>query len=161
MSDACDPESRPAGPPAARAGRGWHVAWAAVFAANLPAPLYLASELDGHAAYWAGVAAALLAALALGHRAVARDPAARGALVSGGVVVALTQVFPVVQVYAGIGAAVVAQFVVPEKNEFARGFWLTTFTGALLVAVALLCGALVRLVFSAWTAPEDGAAAPR
>lgn len=163
---------------ACREGWYWHPAWAAVLAANLivPAPLGWEVTRDGDRGGLVGGVALLWAA---GHLLLARVPAAGRPVVLGGVVTALTQLFPVLQIMAGLTSLWVVRMASdpdpdPDGGMSARGmtdaeaFAATLLTAAQVGMVALVCGPFVRAlaefvgdVVAAARAPAAPPDAPR
>jgi hypothetical protein len=119
---------------------GEYLSRCVVVVANRPVPLILARSFGPSAEYWAGMGAAILAALVLGYCAIALFRPLRGVLVYGGLCVALGQVLFVPHLFAGIAAAYIVSTFGRPTGDFARGFWLTLATGGVLTMAALFYG---------------------
>jgi hypothetical protein len=131
------PESPPQPVPFAP---GWHAAWCAVFVANLPVPLILGYSSTARAEFRAGIIAALVTALVLGHVAIAALRMVRGVLVCGGLCIALSQVLFLPHMVVGLLAFHVVGTVLQPAGDFGNGFWLTLVTGGVLMLGALVLG---------------------
>jgi hypothetical protein len=135
-----DAQTKPV-PRLVRFAPGWPTAWFLVFAANLPFPFWCAFELNDDLWFRSGVVVAVLALLVLGYLEIAPLPSVRRAVVCGGIVVALSQLCPVLHLFVAIVSAVVVGHL-PVTGCFGRGFWLTIFTGGQFLTVACVVGAL-------------------
>jgi len=131
----------------------WHLAWAVVLAANLIVPALLGWEVSRQGGR-GGLVTAALVLWAAGHLLLARVPAIGEPVVLGGVVTALTQFFPVLQMMAGLTSLWVVERVsgVPDADRpfsggmtDAKAFAATLFTAAQVGVVALVFGPVVRL----------------
>ncbi|HWB09567.1 MAG TPA: hypothetical protein VG826_10095 [Pirellulales bacterium] len=134
--------------------------WLAVFALNLIFPLLMAWGMtapDGRI----GMLLAIIVLLALGFWICASARQVGFALVVGGVAVALSQIFPILQMMAGIlgfaltkaiGAAPtpdgIAHDGLPDVETLAAGFVITMTTGGLLIAASTLAGLMIQAVLS-------------
>jgi hypothetical protein len=134
-----------------------YVGWLAVFAFNLIVPLFMGwgmTERQGRT----GMVLAILVILASGLW-ICRSARQLGfALVVGGVAVALSQVFPILQVMAGIlgfalanGIGLVADIPTPagdalNADTVVAGFVVTMTTGGLLLAASIVAGLAIRAV---------------
>src|SRR3954465_10442095 len=87
-------------PQAERGTLLWHHAWTAVLAANLVVPMGFASSVIGKGGR-AGMALAVGVLWLAGDMAGSLSRRTRSALLYGGVVVALTQLLPLLQMIAG------------------------------------------------------------
>lgn len=131
------------------------VSWLVVFAINLPIPLWFGwsfAEGDGRA----GVIAALPLIFAIGIFGCGVARKVGLALVVGGVIVALSQFFPVLQIVAGVfGIAVGRVLGLVEDGggdvldstipSLAGGFVVTLATAAALIGPAVVMGSLLSL----------------
>jgi hypothetical protein len=131
--------------------------WLAVFALNLIVPLFLGwgvTAPEGRI----GMLLAVLFILVLGLWICASARQVGFALVVGGVAVALSQVFPILQMMAGIFGFALAQGigvlardadgiaadVFHDVDTVAAGFVVTMTTGGLLVAASTVAGLAIR-----------------
>jgi hypothetical protein len=131
---------------------GWHLAWAAVFAANLVVPVMLGWEVTRRGGRGGLVGAVVLLWVA-GHLLVARVPAIGQAVVLGGLVTAATQVYPMLQGMAGVTSLWMVEWLsnpAAGREMFLDGmndataFAATLLTAAQVGVVALVCGPVVR-----------------
>jgi hypothetical protein len=111
-----------------------------VFVGNLPVPVVLAEVFGRRAEFQAGMVAAILTALVLGHCAIAFLRPLRAVLVCGGVGVGLLQMLFVPHVFAGVVAIRIVDTIVHPTSDFGIGFWLTLGTGGVLITAALIFG---------------------
>jgi len=135
------------------------LAWLIVFLANLPIPLMLGwifTEKQGRI----GMALAIVLWWLMGHLVCRLSRGFDLALVTGGMLVGLTQFFPFLHLKAGawslfVGSKLgqVAAFPLGHDSpgDFTvltelGGFIATTLTGGILIAVALACGAVLRAI---------------
>jgi hypothetical protein len=129
-----------------RASTAWHVAWAVVFLANLIAPLLLAwSMTEGEARF--GMFAAVALVWVSGHLAIARAAGWRLILVGGGFCVALSQLFPILQVFAGLLSLTAIHYgfaTDPFSFTAPAAFLATVLTAAQLLVTAVGCGVVVE-----------------
>jgi hypothetical protein len=129
---------------ATRPGFAWQVAWFWVFGANLVVPLIYGLEVTRTGGRW-GMWIAVAFTWLCGHLACGRRPL--GAIfVIGGVVVALSQLFPMLQFFCGaFSLEVVSKLglgvtgLTEVRTEFA-GFVTTMLTASQLMFVAVVCG---------------------
>ncbi|HEX4613931.1 MAG TPA: hypothetical protein VH092_37465 [Urbifossiella sp.] len=139
---------------------GWHRAWPVVLAINLYIPVTLGWEVTrdtGHC----GLLAAVVLIWTVGHLLIARVPGVGLPLVIGGVVTAAAQFFPVLQIMAGLTSLRVVDSATgspsgwqgPSEMTEAKAFVATVLTATQVAAVALVCGAVVRAV---WTRAKGG-----
>jgi hypothetical protein len=138
-----------------RYASGLHLAWVIVFLLNLVTPLLFGwSRTESSGRIGMLIAAFLLLALGYGACGTARGIARP--LVAGGILVAISQFFPLIQIIAGligmgIGSAagqvdgrgdIGPGFVRTETG----GFLVTLVTGGLLMTAALVAGAFLRII---------------
>jgi MFS family permease len=127
--------------------------WIFVFAINMAVPLLFSSSMtEEHGKL--GMAIALLASVACGCFLCAYHRELALALIIGGVLVGLTQLFPILQFLAGIiGTAVgqalgLAEFGNDERGPRVTselgGFVVTLVTGGILITAAALLGMAIR-----------------
>ncbi|QDV34178.1 hypothetical protein [Tautonia plasticadhaerens] len=143
------------GPAGGLRSRRLATGWVKVFAANLPIPLCFGTMSVDRGAF-VGLIGALFVMAVLGADACSRWDRPGRAVIGGGVLVALAQMFPLPQVCAGALALRVASglaLAVPvEDLGFSRatgvagGFLVTLMTGGLLIAGALLLGLVLQLI---------------
>ena len=155
----------PAANKSARAARFTYISWVFVFALNMAVPLLFSSSLTReHGKLGMSLAALLLFASGCYICAVARKLAA--ALIAGGVLVALSQLFPILQIIAGMIGMSVGETLGLARigdghptqlfNEYG-GFVVTFATGAILMAAAASAGMLMRSITPArWWQRSDG-----
>ena len=143
MGKSADATARPSG-----------LAWLMVFLANLPIPLmfgWIFTAKHGRL----GMAAAILLWWLMGHQICRTSRGFNLALVTGGLLVGLSQIFPILQSQAGawslgIGSKL-GQVKPVHGEEFMvltelGGFLVTMLTGGILIAVALACGSVIRAI---------------
>ena len=127
--------------------------WPAVFALNMIVPglFYpLAIEHEGNA--MACHFALLLASLCLlipGWFFCAARPKGGSALVRGALLIAVTQFFPMLQIYVGMMGIGIAGAIVP-KFAFHNAvvvFLVTLFLGSVLIAASAVAGYIISLLF--------------
>jgi hypothetical protein len=131
------------------------LAWCAVFASNLFVPMLLGlriTEKGGRI----GMASAVIVAFAVGCWICVRHRTIGVFFVIGGIAVGLSQMFPVLQVVAGLIGGVICQnarlmgALGTETSEFA-GFFLTLITGGILMTLSAGSGfAIQRFVLDRW-----------
>lgn len=141
-----------AGPAGRRGAVVLHLAWVAVFAANLIVPLLFGWGMAGPRGRSGLVAAAaLILGLGSGLCYYRRDLAAP--LVVGATLVALTQLFPLLQILAGVvGVGIVRSLGLmggggdgpPQILGPLGGFVVTLVTGGILIAVSAGAGLFLR-----------------
>ncbi|WP_406696284.1 hypothetical protein V5E97_35375 [Singulisphaera sp. Ch08] len=141
--------AKPQGP---RGGLLWHHVWTAIFAANLVAPMWFASSLwdDGKQLGEIGMAMAIAILWLLGDIAGARSRDMRLMLIAGGIIVAISQFFPLLQMVAGvvsltlvawISGSSTTDFGTPQEQLSSLEYFLATlFTGSLLLLASCLAG---------------------
>jgi hypothetical protein len=125
----------------------WAVAWHPVFGINLIVPLVLASgvlEGRGQVGMYCGIAFYWV----LGFMTCASRPSLGRVLVTGGVIIACTQLMPVLQFTAGF-AAVMIGHQVEEKSPEVCGFIDVIITGGLLL-IAAYCSGRFWVSFENW-----------
>jgi hypothetical protein len=130
--------------------RRLRLGWAAVFAANLIVPLLLGCMVTAGGGR-AGMLVAMGLLWLLGHEGSGRVRNVGFVLIGGGSGVALSQLFPFLQFFAGMFSLTVGQrlglVVEAETTGELGGFLVTLMTGSLLIAVAALLGLVLRVVF--------------
>lgn len=141
--------------------------WSRVFALNMIVPLLFGLPMT-FGIGWVGMFAAVPVLFALGGCVCACQPNIGRALIRGGVLVALSQLFPVLQIMAGLVAmdltAVLGQVKAtvgrpPEVASVSGGFLMTIFTGLLLMCAALFLGLLIQAILpdrSRNSQPQNG-----
>ncbi len=128
--------------------------WSRVFALNMIVPLLFGLPRT-YGIGWVGMFAAVPVLFALGGWACACQPNIGRILIRGGVLVALSQLLPVLQIVAGLAAmdltAMLGQVEAtvgrsPEVGSAAGGFLMTMFTGFFLMCAALFLGLLFEAI---------------
>jgi MFS family permease len=138
-----------------RAGTSTYGSWVFVFFVNLAVPLLFSSSMNQeHGRLGMFVAALLL--LALGSCICAAGRKLAATLIAGGAIIGLTQLFPGLQLIAGVIGMTVGQALrladIGDENRPARlisdygGFVVTFVTGGILIATAACSGMLLRLI---------------
>jgi hypothetical protein len=122
--------------------REWQWGWLMVVLANVPVPLIFGCLVTANGGLF-GMLEGVVVVWLCGHFVVARIGFVRCVLVPGGVLVALSQVIPVLQIGAGSFALQAARPVGRSMTEV-EGFLVTLLTAGQLVVVALVCGLGVR-----------------
>lgn len=141
-----------------------YVAWLFVFAINMAVPLFLSHPVtEKHGRL--GLLFGALLLLALGYYLCAVNRRFGPALIVGGVLIAISQVFPVMQVIAGMLGMTVGKamglasfgddYEVPQITTEEGGFIVTLVTGGILMAAAACSGMLLRLVTPAHWWPSS------
>ena len=137
--------------------RGVYLAWVSVFLFNLAVPFFLGWSMTGtHGRI--GLSLAVILLLTSGCWVCTVAPKLGKALIVGGVVVGLAQLFPVLQIFAGMASLAVGEVlglvdaggeVSPPgvRSEFG-GFIATIMTGGILMAVSVGIGATLRRLFA-------------
>lgn len=136
--------------------------WFGVFVLNILFPGFIAFAMtDGAAPGRYGIVGAMFLLLVLGNGLSIDVPKIGRPLLLGGVFVGLSQLFPVVQLFAGTAAIEIARLVglasrdgdgMPRLAGEAGGFAVTLATGVLLMMVSLVLGLLRRrLTHRPWT----------
>ncbi len=135
--------------------------WAIVFLLNLPIPVFLGSSVVSGIGGYVGMAVGCCLWWGLGIRLCfgAQVRHVRATTV-GGLLVALSQFYPMLQLFAGMFAIFIVNLVVVDMGggpgrlamqnplaDFAISTTLTLLTGAILIAVALTGGHLLLLLF--------------
>jgi hypothetical protein len=134
-----------------------YIAWIFVFAINMAVPLlFSASMTEQYGRLGMSVAALLL--LVFGCYICAANRKLAVALLAGGAVVALTQLFPILHIIAGtigmsvgqtLGHATIDSDDAPARITSEYGGFIVTFvTGGILMAGSLAIGVLLRFVTS-------------
>ncbi len=147
-----------------------YVAWLFVFAINMAVPLYFSHPVTEYHGRLGLLFGALLL-LALGYYICAVNRRFSSALIVGGAIIAITQVFPVIQIIAGMLGMTVGKAMglaslgddhgVPQITTEEGGFIVTLVTGGILMAAAACSGMLLRLVTPAhWWPSSNGPARP-
>jgi len=133
-------------------------AWATVFVVNMAMPVFFAWSITGESGRIGMIAASVVLFgcgcwICLMARRLAKG------LIVGAVLVALTQVFPALQILAGILGLAVAEALHlsqyrdrgPEITTELGGFVVTLITGGILMGLSGVTGTLVqRLLPSRW-----------
>ena len=136
--------------------RGWfqQVRWPAVFALNLIVPLMLATNFVPEKGN-VGLASAIVVLYLAGWLFCRLGPECERSLIRGGALIALTQLFPILQVLAGLlafgimaslGAAVDADnanFGIQRERD---AFAITMMVGLMLMSLAAGLGVLVATI---------------
>jgi hypothetical protein len=156
--------SRPR-PDAGLRGPMLYLAWFAVFLLNLAIPLLLAlSQTDERGRIGMLIAVTLLCAT--GCWVCANSPQAGTSLVVGGVIVGLTQLIPILQMFSGLTAMTVAAALGLTKREVhasitteVGGVIVTLITGAILMSIAAGVGFVIERLMLYRTRRAAGAAA--
>jgi hypothetical protein len=157
QSPGSDTAPRPSLPADPGASRRLKLAWCGVFLANLCAPLWfgwLMTERGGTLGMFASVSVLFV----VGYWVCAIRETVAKALVVGGVAVALTQVFPILQIAAGMAGLLLAavmgllqwpepEDVFPSVTNDLRAFVVGMTTGVLLMGMALVAGLVIRALF--------------
>ncbi len=124
------------------------IAWAVVFAANLVTPIFFSWYITSEHGR-VGMLAAIGLLWLLGHYGCGKSQDHSRTLIVGGACVALSQFFPLLQMFAGLASLSVVNVLgqMPTVGEMPStpptelgGFLATTLTGCLLIAVAWLVG---------------------
>lgn len=147
-------KGREASPKAQGGGRGgtllWHHLWTAVFAANLVLPMWVASDMLGQGGE-VGMALAVGILWLAGDLAGVRSRDLRRILIGGGIAVAVSQFFPILQFWAGMFSVVLVGWAfegprnelgLGQKLSGVEGFLATFLTGSLLLLACYLAGAV-------------------
>jgi hypothetical protein len=130
------------------------IVWACVFGANLMIPLLFGWDRTSHRGTFGLVGAVATlwitsSALLLMYRKLAAP------VIVGSILVAVSQVFPILQVLAGVLSFALAESMGLTEAEdlgpgriesFSGGFLVTFGTGLLLMAGGAGCGLLIRLI---------------
>jgi hypothetical protein len=146
-----------AGAQEGRAERPWTILWTAVFVVNLFVPLLFGWGLTSQGGR-IGMTLAAAVLLGVGFLVGGRSRELRHNLTAGGILVALSQFVPFLQVLAGLaGMAVVERLLglhigpgsedgtISPPSEVAS-FLFTLITGGLLIAAAVVIGLVARMV---------------
>lgn len=157
------PVTRDAVPDTAKAA-GWlklASSWTFVFAANLPLPILFASSMAKGAAV-AGVIAVSCSFWLLGLYCSYQAPGLLRIFSRGGIAVAVSQLVPILHVFAGAAAFEIVRAISgrrPDDNlpllnieQFWEGALTTLVSGGILLIAAGLCGAVITLGIRAWKA---------
>ena len=132
---------------------GFFFLWLIVFAANLVVPLIFASSLIQQAGR-IGMIVAIVSFLIAGWYFGVRFPKIRSRMLTGGTIVAASQLFPVHHIIAGSIAFKVTRLAggaiwPTDDDPFGRiatefgGFLCTSVTGAILLSISMAIGWLV------------------
>lgn len=132
-------------PPNRQGGLRWALIWAAVFCLNLIVPLMYGWDLlIGRSAL--GMLTALTVMFSTVFVVGKFSSDARKMAISGGCIIALTQMAPILQMSAGlIGIGVTERLLsapTPPIASVASGFVVTAVTGGVLILAAGLAGAI-------------------
>jgi hypothetical protein len=130
--------------------------WLVSFAVNLIIPVLFGSEVVVEHGIWGGAFAVAGTAL-LGIQACRWWPGFMRRINVGAVLVAISQLMPIVQLIAGLIAISIAEKVglaraeegqlVQQANSELGGFVITLVTGAILLGVSLIVGSLLTLCY--------------
>jgi hypothetical protein len=122
--------------------------WSAVFLANLPVPLLLACIATDRVAR-VGMIAAIGTFYALGLESCRRAPVLRSLFIPGGLMIALLQLCPMLQFWAGgCSLGITHRLGLSQEDAVAGllgGYVVTLLTGAILLTI----GSVSALVFRA------------
>jgi hypothetical protein len=141
--------------------------WTLVFVLNLIVPLFFGWMLTADSGRF-GMAAGIGLLWYLGYRACGQNDWWGRALVRGGFLVALTQLFPLLQIWAGVVGVGIASALGPlvmadthiggTIHTGLGGLIATVLTGLSLMGVAAFCGAITVWLTSrrAQTSPAHG-----
>lgn len=132
------------------------IVWAGVFALNLFLP-YQFGQTETRIGWSVGMHVGILALWTVGAVAVARSRTLSFSLSSGGALIALSQLFPLAQIYAGFFGLGVARRLglatkmgelnsQPSQLTEMGGFVATVLTGGALMTAALFFGLLIFAV---------------
>ena len=153
-----------------RAGIMTYIGWVFIFVLNMAIPLLFSYSITREHGR-AGVSVAVVFLLALGCYACAANRKLAAALMAGGVLVALTQMFPALHIVAGsIGISVGQALGLTDRGDAVRsplvrsefgGFVITFVTGGILMATAAGTGMFLRLITPArwWPRSDDATGA--
>jgi hypothetical protein len=134
-----------------RSGWSWFGGWTLLYAANLIVPLMFGSSITadgGRAGMWLVVATLWAAGFAAGYR----WGEMRRALAVGGILAALTQIYPLPHMFAGLLALAAWRRLAGEApNEYPHdtlhsdlgGFAVTLMSGGLAMVFAIMVGFLL------------------
>lgn len=154
--------------PADSGASDWRIfafaAWPVLLVLNSSVPLLLGSRMIQEHGKW-GVALAVLLFATGGWVICARWPWLRSRLLSGAGILALTQVFPLLQIIAGVialkiavrfGQARVASDFAPDRiHSELGGFVVTAITGGILFCAAVVIGWMAVGILCAVHSPGD------
>ena len=139
-----------------RPGRGelplW-LLWFGVYLVNMPIPIILALALV-EGAGTVGMAVGIVLVFGIGCGACVFARRLTIPVILGGLVVALGQLFPILQVMAGS----IGMGMAKSGDEFLQGLVATIITGGILLTAATMLGLLVGLMFphhSRWSTLHD------
>ncbi len=130
--------------------------WIVVYVVNLPVALFLGCCTTSGAATF-GMCIAVVFQLAAGIFATRRFPGTLSVIIIGGVLTALSQLYPVLQMFAGVVALGITTSIFPSVEadlgvrivgSFPAGFLATCITAFLVILVAGAVGGLVQLIRS-------------
>jgi hypothetical protein len=154
-----------------RFGAFTYIAWVFIFAINMAVPLLFGSQMtQQHGRLGMSVAALLL--LVFGCFICAANRKLAVALLAGGALVALTQLFPILHIIAGmlgmgagqaLGHATLDDDNGPSQiTSEAGGFIVTFVTGGILMAVSLCTGIALQSIkrFLSRSGSHSSASAP-
>ena len=147
------------------AGVFTYVTWAFVFALNMALPLLFSSSVTQQRGKL-GMSIAALFLLTSGCFICAAGRKHAAALISGGALVGLSQLFPFLQIIAGMLGMIVGQVLglaydgnderSPQIISEFGGFVVTFVTGGILMAASASAGILLRFVTPArWWPPKS------
>lgn len=160
MDNPYQPPASPAGEIAPGSALDWSpfamVAWPVVLILNLATPVLFASSMTGEHGKL-GVVAAVVVFLVIGWLACFARPKLANRLLAGSAILAVTQIFPVIQIVAGsvavsiggaIGAAEVNEWEDPRLTSELGGFVVASITGVVMAGVSMAVGYLLFAVFT-------------
>ena len=131
--------------------------WFFVFAANLIVPLFFGLGMTNEGGRW-GMATALSLIWFFGHMCCSRSKEMGCILVVGGLLVAITQIFPMLHIVAGMTSlGIIAKLNLAEVENSTRypilrtelsGFIATLLTSIQLLVAACIGGVVLRILQS-------------
>lgn len=119
--------------------------WFALFAANLPLPLFFALDVTREGGAF-GMCAALVLLWWCGHVLAPRVPKLSGTVAVGGVLLAFGQFVLVGHIIAGLAAMFVVESLSPGEAgalSEVQGFFVTVLTAGELLVVSLALGSVI------------------
>lgn len=135
----------------------WHHAWTAVLAANLVIPITFAADLfnqggESRKSQDVGMALAITILWLVGDIIGLRSSDRRFKLISGGLVVAASQAFPLLQFFAGAASLLLLGSVLNDHDPKSGllGFLTTLLTGSFLLLASYLAGSMIQGVRNVW-----------
>lgn len=136
------------------------IGWIVVVLLNLPVPLFFGHSIVKGAGI-VGLLMAILAIFLAGVFATSRFPRLIAMFQVGGIVTALSQFLPILQIVAGaVAISVTEQItsvahgddfeVLPEGATFLGGFCATSITAGIVLFAAAAIGAVIQVVRGRW-----------